>query len=58
MSDLRERALHLLQTIFGYPDFRGQQAEIVGHAGALIRRPDGALEGGADPRSDGGVAAY
>ena len=29
MSDLRERALHLLQTIFGYPDFRGQQAEIV-----------------------------
>lgn len=32
--------------------------ERVGHAGALVRHPNGALEGGADPRSDGGVAAY
>jgi gamma-glutamyltranspeptidase/glutathione hydrolase len=32
--------------------------EIVGHAGAILRSPDGALEGGYDPRSDGGVAAY
>lgn len=32
--------------------------EIVGHAGAILRWPDGTLEGGADPRSDGGVAAY
>jgi gamma-glutamyltranspeptidase/glutathione hydrolase len=30
--------------------------EVVGHAGALIRHPDGRLEGGSDPRSDGGVA--
>jgi oxamate amidohydrolase len=30
--------------------------ETVGHAGALIRHPDGRLEGGTDPRSDGGVA--
>lgn len=30
--------------------------ETVGHAGAIARRADGALEGGADPRSDGGVA--
>lgn len=44
---------------------RGHQAqkladydETVGHAGALIRHPDGILEGGADPRSDGVVAAY
>jgi ATP-dependent DNA helicase RecQ len=29
MSASGERALHLLQTIFGYPEFRGQQAEIV-----------------------------
>ena len=32
--------------------------ETVGHAGAIVRNKDGTLEGGADPRSDGGVAAY
>jgi gamma-glutamyltranspeptidase/glutathione hydrolase len=32
--------------------------EVVGHAGAIVRHPTGALEGGSDPRSDGGVAAY
>jgi gamma-glutamyltranspeptidase/glutathione hydrolase len=32
--------------------------EAVGHAGAIVRYRSGALEGGADPRSDGGVAAY
>ena len=32
--------------------------EAVGHAGAIIRHPNGVLEGGADPRSDGVVAAF
>ena len=32
--------------------------EVVGHAGALIRHPDGTMEGGADPRSDGAAYAY
>jgi gamma-glutamyltranspeptidase/glutathione hydrolase len=32
--------------------------EAMGHAQAIIRRPDGVLEGGADPRSDGVVAAW
>jgi gamma-glutamyltranspeptidase/glutathione hydrolase len=32
--------------------------ETMGHAGALVRHPDGILEGASDPRSDGGVAAY
>ena len=32
--------------------------EIMGHAGALVRHPDGVIEGAADPRSDGGVAAF
>jgi oxamate amidohydrolase len=36
----------------------GDYDEIVGHAGAVIRHPNGALEGGSDPRSDGGVAVY
>jgi gamma-glutamyltranspeptidase/glutathione hydrolase len=32
--------------------------EIVGHAGCVVRHADGTFEGGADPRSDGSVAAY
>lgn len=36
----------------------GAYDETVGHAGMIIRRPDGVLEGGADPRSDGIVAAF
>jgi len=32
--------------------------ETCGHAGCLVRHGDGSLEGGFDPRSDGGVAAY
>lgn len=36
----------------------GDFDETMGHAGALLRRPDGALEGAADPRSDGGVAGF
>ena len=29
--------------------------ETLGHAGAIVRYPDGTLEGGSDPRSDGAV---
>ena len=32
--------------------------ETMGHAGAIVRHSNGVLEGGADPRSDGAVAAY
>ena len=32
--------------------------ETVGHAGCIVRHSDGALEGGYDPRSDGGVAGF
>ena len=31
--------------------------ETVGHAGAIVRHPDGRLEGAADPRSDGAAMA-
>ncbi len=37
-----------------YPDFD----ETLGHAGAVIRSPNGSFEGGTDPRSDGAVAGY
>ncbi|MEO6339491.1 MAG: gamma-glutamyltransferase family protein [Caulobacteraceae bacterium] len=43
----------------------GHEVELVapftstmGHAGALVRHADGTLEGAADPRSDGAVAAW
>ena len=32
--------------------------ETVGHAGTVVRHASGVLEGGADPRSDGVVAAF
>jgi len=31
-------------------------ADLMGHAGAVILHPDGSLEGGHDPRADGGAA--
>ncbi|MGZ3181165.1 MAG: DNA helicase RecQ [Telluria sp.] len=44
-QDLGARALHLLQTVFGYPAFRGQQADIVDHVArggdALVLMPTG-----------------
>lgn len=36
----------------------GPFEEIMGHAAALVRHADGLLEGAADPRSDGIVAAF
>jgi gamma-glutamyltranspeptidase/glutathione hydrolase len=36
------------------PDF----TSTMGHAGAIVRQPDGVLEGATDPRSDGAVMGY
>lgn len=33
--------------------FAGEYDALMGHAGALVRHPDGTLEGASDPRSDG-----
>ncbi len=45
-QQIEQRALHILQTVFGYPVFRGQQAEIVsqvaGGGDALVLMPTGA----------------
>ena len=35
----------------------GAYDEIMGHAGALVRHPNGLIEGAADPRSDGSASA-
>jgi ATP-dependent DNA helicase RecQ len=44
-ADLPARALAILQDVFGYPDFRGQQADIIGHVAgggdALVLMPTG-----------------
>ena len=44
-QDTEARALHILQTVFGYPAFRGNQADIVHHVAeggdALVLMPTG-----------------
>jgi gamma-glutamyltranspeptidase/glutathione hydrolase len=39
-------------------DVLGAWDETMGHAGAIVRHPDGTLEGGNDPRSDGAAAGW
>jgi len=50
VAELRRRG-HEIEEVAEYD-------EIMGHAGAIIRRPDGIFEGAADPRSDGAVAGW
>lgn len=49
-EDLRQRG-HMVDILQSFD-------ETMGHAGAIVRHPDGMLEGATDPRSDGGVAAW
>lgn len=51
LIDALATAGHAVEVIAGFSD-------LVGHAGAIARRPDGVLEGASDPRSDGRVAAF
>ncbi|MGH8622353.1 MAG: gamma-glutamyltransferase family protein [Burkholderiales bacterium] len=50
VSDLARRG-HVMEVL-------GEYDEAMGHAGAIVRHANGVLEGGADPRGDGCVAAY
>ena len=45
------QAGHVVELVDGFSD-------VMGHAGAIVRHPGGVLEGAADPRSDGMVAAF
>lgn len=45
-----QRAGHITELVEPYSD-------LMGHAGAIVRHADGLVEGAADPRSDGAVAA-
>ncbi len=42
---------HDVEIVAGFSD-------IMGHAGALVRHASGLIEGAADPRGDGVVAAF
>ncbi len=46
-----ERAGHETEIVRPYCD-------LMGHAGALVRHPDGLIEGASDPRSDGAAAGW
>ena len=50
VADLARRG-HVMEVL-------GEYDAAMGHAGAIVRHANGVLEGGADPRSDGAVAAY
>ena len=50
IEELRSRG-HAIEVL---EDF----SETMGHAGALVRHPNGTLEGGFDPRGDGSVAGF
>jgi gamma-glutamyltranspeptidase/glutathione hydrolase len=39
-------------------ELMGPFVSLFGHAGGIARHADGTLEGAADPRSDGSVAAF
>jgi gamma-glutamyltranspeptidase/glutathione hydrolase len=45
------QAGHEIEVVAPYND-------TMGHAGALVRRPDGIIEGGSDPRSDGAACGF
>lgn len=54
-----DRGLGIALTLSGHNVERVDSfTSMMGHAGALVRHPDGRLEGATDPRSDGSVAAW
>ena len=51
VADALREAGHAVEVV-------GAFEEMMGHAGALVHHPHGVIEGAADPRGDGGVAAF
>jgi len=49
--DALEKAGHAVDMVAPF-------TSIMGHAGAIVRKPNGVLMGATDPRSDGAVAAF
>jgi oxamate amidohydrolase len=57
-SRFSPETLEALRALGHEVELLGAFDELVGHAGGLVRHASGVIEGGFDPRSDGGVAAY
>jgi gamma-glutamyltranspeptidase/glutathione hydrolase len=57
-SRFSPETLEALRALGHEVELLGTFDELVGHAGGLVRHASGVIEGGFDPRSDGGVAAY
>ncbi len=55
-SRLPEALIEELRAAGHAIEMAGEFDSMMGHAGAIVRHPDGLLEGAADPRSDGRVA--
>jgi gamma-glutamyltranspeptidase len=53
-----EQTFHTLRQLGHDVERVNAYDETMGHAGAIVRYPDGTLEGGSDPRSDGAVAGW
>ena len=57
-SDFPAETVRALKEAGHVVNLIGALNDLVGHAGALVRHPDGLLEGASDPRCDGLAAAY
>ncbi|HXV25969.1 MAG TPA: gamma-glutamyltransferase [Alphaproteobacteria bacterium] len=57
-SDIDPTLVHTLRTAGHDVELVAPRNDLMGHAGALVRGADGAIEGASDPRSDGGVAGF
>ena len=53
-----DKVVQALRTAGHDIELVGDFSQLMGHAGALVRHDDGLIEGAADPRSDGCVAAF
>jgi gamma-glutamyltranspeptidase/glutathione hydrolase len=51
VTDALRKAGHDVEVVAPFTD-------VMGHAGAIVRHPAGVMEGAADPRGDGAVAAF
>jgi len=57
-SRFPEKTINSLRALGHEVEILGAWDEAVGHAGMLIRHPNGVMEGGFDPRSNGAVASF
>lgn len=57
-SRFPDEVIEALRTAGQDVEVVGPYSDLMGHAGALVRRPDGMIEAGFDPRSDGAARGF